>query len=146
MIKIFNTDFEISLRIMLILYVASTRMTSDRLTAIDFICTYGKDFNVSEYNLNGNNTYRFSEYVSRRLIVNSAIKNLVLSRNIKPHFNKTGFKYSISSEGTRMCESMNNEYAIEFMSIVKNSIAKFEEYSDRALTSIINEQAISLLR
>ena len=131
---------------MLILYVSATRMTSDRLTAIDFICTYGKDFNVSEYNLNGNNSYRFSEYVSRRLIVNNALKNLVLSRNINPHFNKTGFKYSISSEGTLICESMNNEYAIELINIVKNALAQFEKCSDRDLINLINEHAVGVLR
>ena len=96
--------------------------------------------------MNGNNSYRFSEYVSRRLIVNNALKNLVLSRNINPHFNKTGFKYSISSEGTLICESMNNEYAIELINIVKNALAQFEKCSDRDLINLINEHAVGVLR
>ena len=48
----FNTEFEISLRILLLLSLENG-ISANRISAIDFISTYGKDFNVSKSDLNG---------------------------------------------------------------------------------------------
>jgi hypothetical protein len=81
---VFNTSFEVSLRMLIILNTVQTRLSIDRITALDFIAIYGKDFGVSEYNLHGDNDYRFSEYTSKREIVSQAIKELVLRGYITP--------------------------------------------------------------
>ena len=81
--NIFNTSFEVSLRILIILNTVQTRLSIDRITDLDFIAIYGKDFGVSEYNLHGDNDYRFSEYTSKREIVSQAIKELVLRGYVK---------------------------------------------------------------
>lgn len=141
---VFNTPFEVSLRILIILNTAQTRLSVDRITALDFIAIYGKDFGVSEYNLHGDNNYRFSEYTSKREIVSQAIKELVLSDYIIPHCNKSGFNYSISRNGVPVCKSLNDEYADNFTEIVKKANALFSNYSDRQLTHCINEYAIAM--
>ena len=46
--NIFNTSFEVSLRILIILNTVQTRLSIDRITDLDFIAIYGKDFGVSE--------------------------------------------------------------------------------------------------
>lgn len=99
MTEIFNTPFEVSLRILIVLNVSYARLSVDRISALDFITIYGKDFGVSEYNLHGDNDYRFSEYASKREIISQAVKNLVLVGYILPHCNKSGFTYSISKSG-----------------------------------------------
>lgn len=142
---VFNTSFEVSLRILIILNTVRTRLSIDRITALDFIAIYGKDFGVSEYNLHGDNNYRFSEYTSKREIVSQAIKELVLRGYITPHCNKSGFNYSISKNGTTFCESLNDKYAEDFTEIVKRANTLFLEYSDRKLTRCINEYAIATL-
>ena len=96
---IFNTTFEVSLRILIVLNVTQTRLSIDRVSAMDFMAIYGKDFGVSEYNLHGDNNYRFSEYASKRKIMSESLKNLVLRGYILPHCNKSGFTYSISKSG-----------------------------------------------
>lgn len=113
---------------------------------MDFIAIYGKDFGVSEYNLHGDNDYRFSEYTSKREIVSQAIKEPVLRGYITPHCNKSGFHYSISKEGIAFCESLNDKYAEDFIEIVKKANVLFLDYSDRKLTHCINEYAIAMLR
>ena len=45
---IFNTTFEVSLRILIVLNVTQTRLSIDRVSAMDFMAIYGKDFGVSE--------------------------------------------------------------------------------------------------
>ena len=68
MSEIFNSSLEISLRMLIILNTVQSRLSVDRIAALDFISIYGKDFGVSEYNLHGDNDYRFSEYTSKREI------------------------------------------------------------------------------
>ena len=50
----------------------------DMLYAADFMTTYGKTFGVSTSDLNGDNQYKFSEFVSRRQIVQNSLKKLCL--------------------------------------------------------------------
>lgn len=133
--NIFNTSFEVSLRILIIVNTVQTRLSIDRITDLDFIAIYGKDFGVSEYNLHGDNDYRFSEYTSKREIVSQAIKELVLRGYITPHCNKSGFNYSISKEGVAFCESLNDKYAEDFIEIVKKANVLFLDYSDRKLSN-----------
>lgn len=142
---IFNSSFEVSLRMLIILNTVQSRLSIDRITALDFIAIYGKDFGVSEYNLHGDNDYRFSEYTSKREILSQAIKELVLRGYITPHCNKSGFNYSISKNGKIFCESLNDKYAEDFTEIVKEANTLFLEYSDRKLIRNINEYAIATL-
>lgn len=140
---IFNTIFEMSLRILIALNVTQTRLSMDRISAIDFISTYGKDFGVSEYNLHGDNNYRFSEYASKREIISESLKELVLMGYILPHCNKSGFTYSISESGILFCQSLNDEYAENYAVIAKKAHNTFASYSDRKLIYTINDYAIS---
>lgn len=145
MSEVFNSSFEISLRMLIILNTVQRRLSIDRIAALDFISIYGKDFGVSENNLHGNNEYRFSEYASKREIVSQALKKLVLIGYITPHCNKGGFNYSISKKGTLFCESLNDKYAESFTDVVKRANLQFFEYSDRKLIHCINEYAIAML-
>lgn len=144
--NVFNTSFEVSLRMLIILNTVQTRLSIDRITALDFIAIYGKDFGVSEYNLHGDNDFKFGEYTSKREIISQAVKELVLRGYIIPHCNKSGFNYSISKNGVIFCESLNDKYAEDFTEIAKKANAVFLDYSDRKLTHCINEYAIAVLR
>ena len=70
--NIFNSPFELSLRIMILMRVRKSRVTVDWLSCLDFVTTYGKDFGISEFNLHGDNEYRFSEYAAKREIIGIA--------------------------------------------------------------------------
>jgi len=141
---VFNTPFEVSLRILIILNAIKIRASLDKITALDFVSIYGKDFGVSDYNLHGDNNYRFSEYTVKRELVSQAIKELVLRDYIKPHCNKSGFNYNISKKGAVFCESLNDEYANNFAKNVSRATTMFLEYSDRKLINCVNEYAIAM--
>lgn len=51
--KVFNTTFENMLRILILMSVLAKPVNSDRLTALDFICIYGKKCKVLDKNLHG---------------------------------------------------------------------------------------------
>lgn len=147
MTDVFNTKFELSLRILLILGASAHKKISiDKLVGIDFITVYGKDFYVSEYNLHGDNDYRFSEYTSRRDMVFQALKSLVLQGYIAVSCLKSGFYYSITDDGRTYCDAFSDNYATEYSTIVSKTIQYVETMSDRKLFRKINSFSIELLR
>lgn len=68
--KLFNSPFEMSLRITLLLAAApKEKFSVDRIMGLDFISCYAADFNMPYANLHGDNGYRYGEIVGRRLLV-----------------------------------------------------------------------------
>ena len=143
--NIFNSPFELSLRIMILMRVRKSRVTVDWLSCLDFVTTYGKDFGISEFNLHGDNEYRFSEYAAKREIIGIAIKELVLRGYISPHCNKSGFNYSITPSGIKLCEVLNDDYAENYEKIAEKAISYFADYTERKLMNCINQKAILAL-
>ena len=143
--SIFNSPFELSLRILILMKTRNSRVTVEWLSCLDFVTTYGKDFGISEFNLHGDNEYRFSEYEAKREIIGAAIKELVLRGYLTPHCNKSGFNYSITPAGIQLCETLNDEYAETYEKIAKIAINHFANYTDRKLMNCINEKAILAL-
>ncbi|WP_242860418.1 ABC-three component system middle component 2 [Desulfosporosinus sp. I2] len=147
MTDVFNTEFELFLRILLILNSPSVRkVSSDRIAAIDFITVYGKDFGVSDQNLHGDNNYRFSEISCRRDLITKAIKALVIDGMAKVICQKSGFYYSISDNGKNYCSKFNNTYADTYSSIVKHTLIYIDNKSDRELANQINSYSIIALQ
>ena len=117
--KVFNTPFETGLRLLLILYTAnSSGMSIDRLAALDFMTLYGKDFDISDSNLNGINGFNFSELP----------------------------KYKISKAGRQYVETLNSDYAKQYVSALQKVLDAFGNKSDAALIKEINSKAVQALR
>lgn len=76
--NVFNTTFEVSLRVLLTLEVSEDKLSADMIAVSDFITVYGRDFGISSENLHGDNSYRFGEFGIRRELVKEAVKSLVL--------------------------------------------------------------------
>lgn len=88
--NVFNTPFEVSLRILFTLDIASRKMSVDLIAVSDFITVYGRDFGISDDNLHGDNSYRFGEFGVRRELVKEALKSLVLDALITAESTKEG--------------------------------------------------------
>ena len=72
--KVFNTTFENMLRVLVLMSVLAKPANSDRLTALDFICIYGKKCKVLDKNLHGDNEFGFAEFTNKREKITEAIK------------------------------------------------------------------------
>ena len=143
--KLFNTTFEISLRVMLVLNASLEQLSIGKITAFDFIANYGIDFAVSESNLHGNNRMRFSEYATRREIVGQAIKSLVLLGYVAPRYGKDGFSYSLTDEGKLFCQELNDEYATKYSTGMNKVLSQYANNSEVELVNKINQRAITML-
>ena len=74
--KIFNTTFESSLRILLLLSVSEDeQMTLDRIADYDFITIYSKYFGISDMALHGENEFGLSEFAARRGMMQSTLEH-----------------------------------------------------------------------
>lgn len=139
--NVFNTPHEMSLRILLLLDESTLYpLDQERIVAFDFIASYGVDFDVSEYNLHGDNINRFSELSSRKELVGLAIKELVLKGLISVD-TTDGFRYSITDEGSVYIGNIYNSYAELYRSNVLKAIQLYGNMSSIDITSMINERA-----
>lgn len=147
MMKLFNTQFELSLRAVLMLAAAERKdMTLDRIAVYDFIAIYGSYFGITENNLHGENDYSFSEFASRREILNEALKNLVLDGLVQAKHRKLGFCYEITEVGRTFCNKQSTEYANAYKTMVFNTNQKYGSFTEIELLTMISKKAKEALR
>lgn len=136
--KLFNSDFENSLRLIILLDLYDMPQTMDMLYAVDFISVYGKTCGVTEANLNGDNEYQFSEFVSRRESVKAALKKLVLNGTAQAVIYHNGIGYIITPEGEELSQSLESEYAKEYRKNAQAAITAIANLSERTIINFIN--------
>lgn len=145
--RVFNTEFETSLKILLLLSTISPEsMATERIVYYDFIASYGLSFSVYNINLNGDNSYRFEEIGARRTRCVQAIKSLVLDGLISVEKSSEGFKYRINTKGMNAVEALSSEYAKQYRDAVKGTHDKFCMTSDDELIKGINQKALQEIR
>lgn len=144
--KLFNTPFELSLHVVLLLDVADTGLTLDRIAAYDFIAIYCEDFGVADRSLNGENGFAFSELSARRNLTKTAIKDLVVDGLVVATDDETGILYSVSESGRKMSEGFQSEYAERYKELMRLVVEKYGNYSDVQLFNEINKQSTKSLR
>ena len=96
--RLFNSTFENSLRLLLLLDEYDMPQTLDMLYAVDFMTIYSEPFGLSEQNLNGDNDLKYSEFASQRDLVKEALKELVLNGTAEAVSYKDGLSYIITPE------------------------------------------------
>lgn len=144
--KLFNTPFELSLHVILLLDTVGKAITLDRIAAYDFIAIYSEDFGISDISLNGENGFAFSELSARRKLIRTAVKDLVLDRLVTAEDAESGILYGISDSGRKMSGTFQSEYAAKYKELMALVDRKYEEVNDIKLLDIINRQSTKSLR
>lgn len=144
--KLFNTPFELSLHVILLLDTVGKAITLDRIAAYDFIAVYSEDFGISDVSLNGENGFAFSELSAKRKLIKTAIKDLVLDGLVSVNDGESGILYSISEYGKKMSGSFQAEYAAKYKELMILVIQKYDEVDDIKLLDMINRQSTKSLR
>ncbi len=123
--KIFNTEFEVSMRL-LILIDSISFLNEDELAYLDFFSIYSRTFNFDNDNLNGECSFPINEITLQRKLIKNALKELVLKSFVKINFdNIKGYTYSISDEGHSYISKIDDSYSIQYqvnVQTIKNSI------------------------
>lgn len=147
MTNVFNTTFELSLRVLLALDSSNNcPKTVDMITAIDFITVYGKDFGISIENLHGDNSYRFCELAVRRDLITGALKSLVLDELVSVQASEKGFTYEINGKGKTLCNEMESTYAKEYREAAVKAQAYISLNKQKDILKLINQQSLLALQ
>lgn len=140
--KIFNTVFEISMRLLLMLSVdENASRTLDNLMIADFITNYAQTFGIADSNLHGDNTFRFAELAARRKMVREAIKSLILDNLVTVSQGKDGFYYAISDRGKIFCQSLTSDYAKEYRLFTLRANEFMKSKTETELLTLISRKA-----
>lgn len=144
--KLFNSTFEMELRILLLLSESSgSQYTVDRIVALDFITCYSADFSLPYGNLHGENSYKFGEMSNRRILTQEAVKQLVTKGFITVAVDK-GYYFSISNQGREYAKKLKSTYAKDYKTIAKAVIKKYRKDSDEGILAEIQSHSIMSLK
>lgn len=142
--NIFNSTFENSLRVLLILSSENKAISNDMISILDFISIYNKTLGVGEKDLNGQNFFAFCEYTTRRQIIKESIKELVLCGLIDVVQMKKGFCYKINKNGKDVVSSFNTNYAKDYLFAIQATLKFAKGKNEKQLISFINTKANDL--
>lgn len=145
-INLYNSVFENELRLILLIDAFKHPQNADMIYAADFMVTYGQAFGITDYNLNGENLYKFSEFISRRPLVQKVLKELTFEGLAKPLSSSTGIVYELTDEGKRISQSLDSDYAKEYRETAGRVIKYIGRKSERTLIAEINKMAASSLK
>lgn len=138
--RIFNTSFENSLRVLILLSTIKTSFTVDKITAWDFIAVNGKSFGLTATDLHGENSFTMCEYTARRELISIAIKDLVLRGLITIEERDNGFCYKINDKGKSVVEKFQTNYAREYTLAIENTSRFCLGKTERQLVNYISEK------
>ena len=142
--RLFNTVFENSLRMILLLDLYEMPQTLDMLYAVDFMTQYGKTFGITNEELNGSNPFKFSEFTGRRDLVKESLRQLVLKGLVQPVETSKGMAYVISAEGEEYCAMLDSEFALKYKENACRTIEIVGNKSERQIISQINKLSTAL--
>lgn len=136
MINIFNSTFENSLRVIILLSNSTAEMRQERIVYLDFITCYSHDFGFSE-NINGNNSSKKAEISLRRAKIEKALHELVVEGFVKPIDKDEGHFFEITIVGKQFSEQLSSNYANKYRKISKSVITQFSDKTDKDLLDLI---------
>lgn len=144
--KLFNSPFEMELRILLLLSCEDDNSFSvERILSIDFITCYSSEFGFSHENLHGQNNFKFGELSNRRILIQNAIKSLVLKGLIDVEVDR-GYLFRITDKGKEYVDKLTSDYAKEYKDIAMIVINEFGKDSDERLIGKIQSYSLASLK
>lgn len=146
MTELFNTPFETSLRVLLLLETeARTDFSINMIAGVDFASLYGKSFNISDMNLHGDNLFKFSEFATRKELTRDGMDILVRRGFVDVKPTKDGFIYQISPKGKEFSRRLDTKYSKDYRRQVTLALKHFSGDSEQSILNKINKLAVASL-
>ena len=142
--RIFNTPFEMSLHVVLLLAVIHEKATLDRIAEYDFITVRAGEFGLDDRSLNGDSIFAFGELAAKRELVREALKGLVMDGVVDVTDGNEGITYSLTDSGRGLDEGLVSEYASRYRTVMKKVNRRYRNKSDVELAGIINLQSTKI--
>jgi len=144
---VFNSTFEVSLRLLLLLSVSGdVGLSVDRIAMYDFVTIYSKYFGLSDRVLHGENEFGFSEIASRRNKTQAALKEMILGGFVQVVRSEAGYKYCLSENGKKVASNMVSEYASAYRKMAEQTVKRFRNNSETEMLDVISKASVQSLR
>ena len=105
--NVFNSVYETSMRLVLLLNTFDCPLSSEELFVFDFIATYGKEFGLTDVSLNGDSEFTLSKATLRRKRVMEAVSYLVRNGYITFIAEKNETKYELTKRGNGLYKKIS---------------------------------------
>lgn len=105
--SVFNSVYETSMRLVLLLNTFDCPLSSEELFVFDFIATYGKEFGLTDVSLNGDSEFTLSKATLRRKRVMEAISYLVRNGYITLIAEENETKYELTERGNEFYKKIS---------------------------------------
>ncbi|WP_282709167.1 ABC-three component system middle component 2 [Ligilactobacillus sp. Marseille-Q7487] len=138
--KLFNSRFELALRVILILK-NSKKITKLKILALDLMSTYGKACKIANENLHGNNQFDISEIAIRKKLIDKTIAYLRLCELAEELYDSNlGYTYRLTNNGRKIIDQVNDDYAERYQGTLRKAIDLIGKRDDEQLFSILSKQ------
>lgn len=137
--KIFNTEFEVAMRLLILLDCIKVPIDEEKILYLDFITVNAKNYNLSNENLNGDGLYMINELITQRSLNKNSLKTLVLQDLISVNLTNYGFVYFINKDGHNICESMHSDYSAQYKLNAHYVINKIGQWSTQKIKKFTKE-------
>lgn len=105
--SVFNSVYETSMRLVLLLFAFDAPLSSEELFVFDFVATYGKEFGLTDVSLNGDSEFTLSKATLRRKRVMEAISYLVRNGYITLIAEENETKYELTERGNEFYKKIS---------------------------------------
>jgi len=123
--KIFNTEFEVSMRILILLSKCKNALDEEKILYLDYFTIYSKNYGFNDDNANGDGTFMINDLSSQKVLIKNSLKELVLQGFVKVQNTNQGFLYLINDDGLEICEKMSSDYSKEYKECATQIANKF---------------------
>lgn len=138
--KVFNTIFENSIRLLLILSNIKKSISCDMIAIIDFLTLYSHTLGIGGSDINGQNSLAICEYISRQSIIKKSIKQMSVDGFININQTVNGFGYSISEKGKSFIQTLESRYKNNYIKNLNLTLKFIGSKKEKTLIMYINEQ------
>ena len=131
--RLFNSEFEVSMRVLLLLNVFHSSLDIDRIMYLDFFTIFSENYALGGENINGDSDYRINSLTLQPELYKNAIKELVTSGLISVQNERNGFCYFITSRGRKICASMSSDYSEQYRRNAELTRVRLQDKSLKAI-------------
>ena len=138
--SVFNSVYETSMRLILLLYAFGGPLSSEELFVFDFVATYGKEFGLTDVSLNGDSEFTLSKATLRRKRVMESISYLVRNGYITLIAEENETKYELTKRGYEFYKKISQTgYSEKYMLTVELGKKELFTKKNKALDLLLDK-------
>lgn len=138
--SVFNSVYETSMRLVLLLFAFDAPLSSEELFVFDFVATYGKEFGLTDVSLNGDSEFTLSKATLRRKRVMEAVSYLVRNGYITLIAEQNETKYELTERGNEFYKKISQTgYSEKYILTVELGKKELFTKKNKVLDLLLNK-------